>query len=66
MIFRYFRKELIKKGPTSLDNPFTAPPFSPIFIIPIHKHKIPVKPRAISNEVVAKSNVLEIIAEKTS
>ena len=54
---------MIKKGPTNLDKPFTAPPFSPIFIIPIHKHKIPVNPSAISNEVVA-NNVLEIMAEK--
>ena len=55
-----------KNGPIKRDITPTAPPFSPIFIMPIHKVNTPVKPNEISNPVFDISNVDVIIFPKTS
>ena len=55
-----------KKGLINHDITFTAPPRSPIFMIPIHKVNTPVKSNEISNPVFDISKVAFTMAEKTS
>ena len=52
-------------GLSSLASPATSPPFSPIFIIPIHSDSTPVSPREISNAFLACAKVESIIAGNT-
>ena len=55
----------VKTGERSLASAFTTPPFSPIFIIPSHKLRTPVRPSDISNAVFAVSKVEFIISGNT-
>ena len=56
----------LKKGLMALPKVLTAPACSPIFMIPVHKERTPVKPKESSKPVLALSNVELRIAEKIS
>jgi hypothetical protein len=56
---------LEKKGDTHLANMAIIPPRSPIFIIPSQSARTPVKPRDISNAVLAEENDEFIISDHT-
>ena len=55
-----------KNGAMARDINRTAPPVSPIFIIPIHNVKTPVKPKDISKPLLDISKVELMIALNTS
>ena len=50
-------KSLVNTGLSTLANAFTTPARSPIFMIPSHKAKTPVRPREISKADFDVSNV---------
>ena len=56
----------VKTGDSTRATTFTTPPFSPIFIMPSHNERTPVRPSEISKAVFDVSNVEFIIAGKTS
>ena len=56
----------VKTGDNTFATTLTTPPFSPIFIMPSHNERTPVRPSEISNAVFDVSNVEFIIAGKTS
>ena len=58
-------KILHSTGLSSLASAATRPPFSPIFIIPIHNDSTPVSPNDISNAFFACAKVESIIAGNT-
>ena len=57
---------LVNKGLTNLPKKGITPPFSPIFMIPIHKDSTPVSPNDSSNAVLAESNDEFIIFDQMS
>ena len=59
-------KMRLKNGLIALPKEFTAPARSPIFRIPIHKARTPVRPRESSKPVLALSKDELRIAEKIS
>ena len=56
----------LKNGLIAFPNEFTAPACSPIFMIPVHNERTPVRPRESSKPVFALSNVELRITEKIS
>ena len=58
-------KILLSIGLKSLANAATRPPFSPIFIMPIHSDSTPVSPIASSKALLAESVVAVIISGNT-
>ncbi len=56
----------VNNGLTILERIFTAPPFSPIFMMPIHKDKMPVSPKESLNPSSALSKRADIISENIS
>ena len=58
-------KRRVKRGLSTRESPLTAPPFSPIFITPIHRESTPVRPMLISKAVFEFSNVELMMSAKT-
>ena len=58
-------KILHSTGLSNLARAATSPPFSPIFIIPIHSDSTPVSPSEISNAFFACAKVESIMAGNT-
>ena len=58
-------KRRVNTGLSNRAKALTTPPFSPIFITPIHKVNTPVRPNEISNAVFEVENVESIMAGKT-
>ncbi len=59
-------KSRLSSGPKPRASRSTAPPFSPSRMIPSHRHITPVRPRAISKPVLARSKAALTIAAQTS
>ena len=59
-------KSRTMRGDSQRASMSTSPPFSPIFMTPIQSESTPVSPREISKAVLALSNVLFMMAGKTS
>ena len=55
-----------KSGLRARARALTSPPYSPIFMMPIHRASVPVRPREISNAVFDDSNVDSMMAGNTS
>ena len=58
-------KRRVKRGLSSLESKLTIPPFSPIFMMPIHSERTPVNPMEISKAVLAFSKVEPTISANT-
>ena len=58
-------KSLVNTGESARERACTMPPRSPIFIMPSQSESTPVRPREISNAVLAEENVESMIAGKT-
>ena len=59
-------KILQNSGEISFAMMLTIPPFSPIFIIPIHSVRTPVRYSEVSNPVLAMAKVEFIMSENTA
>ena len=57
-------KSFVKTGLNALARTLTIPAFSPIFIMPSHNERTPVRPIEVSNAVLEESNVESTIALK--
>ena len=58
-------KSLQKSGLRPRARMWTTPPFSPIFMMPIHSESTPFRPREISKAVLAELNVESMMAGNT-